>query len=66
LSRHLREGGRIVAGFGSGRGYEFDEFREDVRAAGLVMELELASWDLRPHTSDSEFMVAVFAVEQAA
>jgi SAM-dependent methyltransferase len=61
LGRHLRDRGRIVVGFGSGRGYEFDEFRDDVTAAGLVLELELESWDLRPFTEESDFMVAVLA-----
>lgn len=61
LGRHLRDQGRVVAGFGSGRGYEFDDFRQDVSAAGLVVELELSSWDLRPLTDDSDFIVAVLA-----
>lgn len=61
LRRHLSEQGRIVAGFGSGRGYDFDEFRNDAAEAGLVLELELASWDLRPLTDDSDFIVAVLA-----
>ncbi len=59
LGGHLRDRGRIVAGFGAGRGYEFDEFREDARRAGLSVELELESWDLRPLTEDSGFIVAV-------
>ena len=61
LSRHLRDRGRIVVGFGSGRGYEFDEFRDDVTAAGLLLELELESWDLHPFTEESDFMVAILA-----
>jgi SAM-dependent methyltransferase len=61
LGRHLRDRGRIVVGFGSGRGYEFDEFRDDVTAAGLVLELELESWDLHPFTEESDFMVAILA-----
>jgi len=59
LGRHLRLDGRIVVGFGSGRGYEFDRFRDDVNAGELVSELELGSWDLRPLTDDSDFIVAV-------
>lgn len=61
LGRHLRDRGRIVVGFGSGRGYGFDEFRDDITAAGLVLELELESWDLRPFSEESEFIVAVLA-----
>ncbi len=59
LGRHLRDGGRIVTGFGAGRDYDFDEFRADAAAAGLVAQVELSSWDLRPLTADSDFLVAV-------
>lgn len=59
LGGHLRDKGRIVAGFGSGRGYEFDDFRDDAHRAGLTLELELESWDLRPLTDESGFIVAV-------
>ena len=59
MGRHLREGGRIAVGFGAGRGYEFDAFRADCAAAGLIVELELGSWDLRPFTPDSGFLVAL-------
>jgi SAM-dependent methyltransferase len=59
LGLHLRDGGRIVVGFGAGRDYGFDEFRADVLEAGLVLELQLATWDLRPFTPDSDFLVAV-------
>lgn len=59
LREHLREEGRIVVGFGAGRDYGFDDFRADVQAAGLVPELQLATWDLRPFTDLSDFLVAV-------
>ncbi len=59
LGGHLRGSGRVVVGFGSGRGYEFDEFRADVGEVGLVLELQLETWDLRPFTDDSGFLVAV-------
>ena len=60
LRAHLREGGRVVTGFGGGRGYEFDEFFEDARTAGLAVELSVGTWDLRPLTDQSDFLVAVF------
>jgi SAM-dependent methyltransferase len=60
LRAHLREGGRVVAGFGAGRGYEFDEFFADASAAGLAVELSIGTWDLRPLTDQSDFLVAVF------
>ena len=59
LAVHLRVGGRIVTGFGSGRDYEFDEFFDDVKSAGLVAELRFSTWDLRPFTEQSDFLVAV-------
>ena len=48
LGRHLGEEGRVVVGFGSARGYEFDDFLVDVSSAGLVAELRLASWGPSP------------------
>jgi len=59
LGAHLAEGGRLVVGFGAGRDYSFDDFEADVSGSGLVHELRLASWDLRPFTPASEFLVAV-------
>jgi SAM-dependent methyltransferase len=56
---HLREGGRAVVGFGAGRDYPFEEFFADVDAAGLAVELRLSTWDLRPFTDASDFLVAV-------
>lgn len=60
LGAHLRDGGRVVTGFGAGRGYAFDEFFADARSAGLAVELSFATWDLRPFTDESDFLVAVF------
>lgn len=59
LRSHLAPGGRIALGFAAGRGYEFDDFFEDVTATGLREELRLSSWDLRPFTPGSGFLVAV-------
>ena len=61
LAAHLRPGGRIVTGFGTGGDYPFDEFFDDVDAVGLVTELRFSTWDLRPYTAGSEFLVAVLA-----
>lgn len=60
---HVRTGGRIVVGFGSGRGYDFDAFLVDVAAAGLRTELLLSAWDLRPFAPDSDFLVAVLGAD---
>ncbi|MCI2237558.1 class I SAM-dependent methyltransferase [Paenibacillus sp. TRM 82003] len=59
LGAHLRERGRLVCGFGAGRGYEAAEFLADARGAGLEPDLLLSTWDLRPHTPDADFLVAV-------
>lgn len=56
---HVVPDGRVVIGFGAGRGYEFDEFLEDAAGAALAPELLLSTWDLRPFTDDSSFLVAV-------
>ncbi len=62
LAAHLRPGGRIVTGFGSGGEYPFGEFFDDVDEAGLVAELKFSTWDLRPFTAESGFLVAVLAI----
>ena len=59
FAAHLRDGGRAVVGFGAGRDYPFEDFFADVDAAGLEVELRLSTWDLRPFTDGSDFLVAV-------
>ncbi|MCF6507872.1 class I SAM-dependent methyltransferase [Blastococcus sp. MG754426] len=59
LRAHIAADGRAAIGFGAGRGYAFDEFLDDARAAGWAPDLLLSTWDLRPFTPDSEFLVAV-------
>ncbi|WAL68623.1 class I SAM-dependent methyltransferase [Amycolatopsis cynarae] len=56
---HLAPGGRAVIGFGAGRGYGFGEFFEHVAAAALEPDLLLSTWDLRPFTDESAFLVAL-------
>ncbi|MGV9750557.1 class I SAM-dependent methyltransferase [Nocardia farcinica] len=59
--RHLAPEGRAVVGFGAGRGYEFAEFLADVTLHGFAVDVLLSTWDLRPFTEDSEFLVAVLS-----
>ncbi len=59
FSAHLRGPGRVLIGFGAGRGYDFQDFLRDAAAAGLEPDYLLATWDLRPFRDDSEFMVAI-------
>ena len=64
LGDHLAPQGRIVLGFGAGRGYPFEDFFADATEAHLTIELRLATWDLRPWTPDSDFLVAVLGREE--
>lgn len=59
FASHLAPEGRAVVGFGAGRDYDFDDFFADAEAAGLRVDLKLSTWDLRPFTPDSDFLVAV-------
>lgn len=61
LAGMLAPDGRLVIGFGSGRGYSFDDFAAEAGAAGLQFDLRLSTWDLRPWTSASDFIVAVLS-----
>lgn len=56
---HLHPDGRVVVGFGAERGYTFDEFFADVERSGLTAAVVLESWDLRPFTKASDFVVAI-------
>lgn len=58
----LCEGGRAAVGFGTNRGYEVDEFLEDVRAAGLRAQLLLSTWSLLPYRPGDDFLVAILGV----
>ncbi|MGZ4511335.1 MAG: class I SAM-dependent methyltransferase [Mycobacterium sp.] len=59
LRAHLDGDGRAAIGFGAGGDYGFAEFLGDAAAAGLEPDLLLSTWDLRPFTDDSDFLVAV-------
>lgn len=59
LGAQLREGGRVVVGFGTDRGYEVERFLADARAAELVPDLLLSTWALHPFHEGDTFVVAV-------
>lgn len=61
LGAHLRPSGRVVVGFGANRGYEFADFFDDARAGGLALDATYSTWDLRPFTSESGWLVAVLS-----
>ncbi|MDO4917105.1 MAG: class I SAM-dependent methyltransferase [Rothia sp. (in: high G+C Gram-positive bacteria)] len=55
----LSDSGRAVIGFGANRGYDFEQFFADAAAARLQVEQKFSTWDLRPFSQDSGFLVAV-------
>ena len=59
LRAHLADDGRAAIGFGAGRDYAFTEFFDDAAHAGFAPDLLLSTWDLRPFTDDSDFLVAI-------
>jgi len=61
LKDTLAADGRIVLGFGAGRGYSFDDFFADVADVQLSTDIALSTWELHPWTADSEFLVAVLS-----
>lgn len=61
LAKHLADRGRAIIGFGAGRGYGFQEFIDDAANAGLTLDGAFESWDLRPFTEQSQFLVAIFS-----
>ncbi|NLF03574.1 MAG: class I SAM-dependent methyltransferase [Actinomycetales bacterium] len=61
LAAHSRPQGRTVIGFGAGRGYAFEKFFADVEDAALRLDSVYSSWDLRPFSPQTEFVVAVLS-----
>lgn len=61
LARVLTEDGRLVTGFGAGRGYDFAEYEADLAAAGLEVQHRFSTWNLHPFTRESDFLVCVSA-----
>jgi 2-polyprenyl-3-methyl-5-hydroxy-6-metoxy-1,4-benzoquinol methylase len=59
LSAHLVPDGFAVVGFGTTRGYALQAFDEDAAVAGLTVENQFATWDLRPWVDGSDFAVTV-------
>lgn len=51
--------GSAVLGFGSGRGWAFDDFERAAAEAGLRVVQRFSTWDVRPYDALSDFLVAV-------
>lgn len=62
----LRPGGRAAVGFGTNRGYEVDDFLDDVRATGLHAEVLLSTWSLHPYEPGDDFLVALLGIADPA
>lgn len=55
--------GRLAVGFGAGRGYAFEHYVQDLGTAGFTVQAQFSSWDLRPFTATSQFLVCVAGVQ---
>ncbi|ALC05821.1 SAM-dependent methyltransferase [Corynebacterium deserti GIMN1.010] len=65
LHRVLSPQGRAVIGFGAGRGWAFGEFIEMAESVGFELENAYESWELKPFTPHSDFLVAIFTRKAA-
>ena len=61
LGRLLASDGRLIAGFGAGRGYGFEEFFADAEASGLRRDAAFSTWDRRGFTPASDFLVVILS-----
>lgn len=59
LREHLAPNGRLIVGFGGGRGYDFAAFESDAATAGLAIDQRFSSWQL--HAPAADFLVAVLS-----
>ena|SRR5690554_6300099 len=64
LGAHTVPEGRVVVGFGAGRGYAFEDFFAHVHDAGLRLDAVFSTWDLRPFGPGADFVVAVLASDE--
>ncbi|MBC3185590.1 class I SAM-dependent methyltransferase [Corynebacterium sp. zg-331] len=65
LAQALIPGGRAVVGFGAGRGWDFADFLDTCRRAGMILDHSYSTWDLRPLTKDSDFLVAILSTPRS-
>ncbi|WP_166970428.1 class I SAM-dependent methyltransferase [Brevibacterium atlanticum] len=59
INSTLKHGGRFVSGFGAGRGYDFDDFAEDIKAVGMYVDQRFSTWELHPFEPGSDFLVLI-------
>lgn len=58
-ARHVRTGGRMVAGFQLGRGYTLADHDRYCDTAGLVLVERYATWDREPFADGGDYAVSV-------
>lgn len=63
FAAHLAPDGRAVIGFGTDRGYSVTQLLDHASAAGLSADLVVGTWDLRPRSETSDFVVAVLSTK---
>ncbi|ERS46881.1 hypothetical protein HMPREF1282_01544 [Corynebacterium sp. KPL1856] len=57
----LKPGGRLVTGFGEGRGWEFSDFLDMAQKVGYRVDFTFSSWDMKLFSEHSTFLVAVLS-----
>ena len=53
----VKPGGRFIVGFGSGRGWDFEDFIAAAEKVGFVVDYRFGGWDLSPFNDSSTFLV---------
>lgn len=61
MARHLKAGGRLVTGHQPARGWAKDDLCAQMEAAGLVVDYVFGTWEMRPYTDASDFVIVVAA-----
>ena len=59
LGNLLGTQGRLITGFGAGRGYSFSDYDSDLLNAGLHSDARFSTWNLHPFTTESDFLVCL-------
>lgn len=58
-TRHVSPGGRLVAGFQLGRGYELSDYDDDCAAAGLRPDERFSTWAGDPYHPGDGYAVSI-------
>lgn len=58
-ARHLEPGGRLVAGFSLGRGYDLGAYDRHCADEGLTLDGRWSTWDRHPPELDPSYAVSV-------